>query len=240
MREFIFCFSQQQAINLNLNLSELLFLDYFYNFSISGAMRYIYFNGKRYYKLTYGKILSDLPILKKQERQLREMITNLEQKKIAERYRGKKNQMYIFVNFELLFGNIFPSDDLSSAEIYRDAGGNLLTIDNYNKIKNINDIMSGDEKKIKLKNMSGLLQYDCEGENLTNYTTVSHFEKLFKKNAIMICGNTIGEMYFGDSKITTLSDDSIVFFFKMKESIVSNLNYQFRLIVQETIKNVKG
>ena len=63
MRNFIFEFDQQVVLRLGLKLNELLFLDYVAQFINSGHMRYKFISGKRYYRLTYKKILEDLPVL---------------------------------------------------------------------------------------------------------------------------------------------------------------------------------
>ena len=86
MRNYIFEFDQQIALRLGLKLNELLFLDYLAKFINSGSMRCKFIEGKRYYRLTYKKVMEDLPILKIKERQLRNIIISLENKGILQRY----------------------------------------------------------------------------------------------------------------------------------------------------------
>ena len=96
MRNYIFEFDQQIALRLGLKLNELLFLDYLAKFINSGSMRCKFIEGKRYYRLTYKKVMEDLPILKIKERQLRNIIISLENKGILQRYSELKNEMHIY------------------------------------------------------------------------------------------------------------------------------------------------
>lgn len=141
MRNYIFEFDQEVVLRLGLKLNELLFLDYVAKFINSGNMRYKFLSGKRYYRLTYKKILEDLPVLKIKERQLRNLIASLEEKGVLERYAELKNEMHLYVDFDVLFGKKLP-DKFNLSEIgYHDAGNGVLTIDYYDikKIKIIHD-----------------------------------------------------------------------------------------------------
>lgn len=68
MRNFIFAFDQIVALRLGLKLNELLILDYIFNFVNSGNMRHKRVEGIFYFRLTYKKVLDDLPILNIKER----------------------------------------------------------------------------------------------------------------------------------------------------------------------------
>ena len=141
MRNYIFEFDQQVVLRLGLKLNELLFLDYVAQFINSGHMRYKFISGKRYYRLTYKKILEDLPVLKIKERQLRNLIASLEEKGVLERYAELKNEMHLYVDFDVLFGKKLP-DKFNLSEIgYHDTGNGVLIIDYYDikKIKIIHD-----------------------------------------------------------------------------------------------------
>lgn len=141
MRNFIFEFDQEVSLRLGLKLNEMLFLDYLLKFIDSGNMRLKLRDGKRYYRLTYKKVLEDLPILNVKERQLRNIISDLEKKGILERLSELKNEMHLYVNFDVLFGNKLPDGFDLSAIGFKDAGNGLLTIDYYDikKIKIIHD-----------------------------------------------------------------------------------------------------
>lgn len=131
MRTYIFNFEQEVSLRLDLTLKELLFLDYLYKFIDSGNMRYKFNEGKRYYRLTYKKVIEDLPMLRIKERQLRNLIVKLEQKKLINRLADLKNEMHIYVDFDALFGNKLP-DGFDLSEIgFQDVGNGLLTIDYY-------------------------------------------------------------------------------------------------------------
>ena len=97
----IFNFSQKVAISENLKVNELLLLDYIYGlFNLEEKFDDLL--EKYYCRLSYKKILEDLPILQIQERQLRNLIIGLEKKGFLERYSEFRNQLYVFVNFKEL------------------------------------------------------------------------------------------------------------------------------------------
>lgn len=64
MRNFIFNFSQENLIKNNLTMPETLVLDYIYQFEMSGRMQTEFFDGLNFVKISFQKIIDDLPILK--------------------------------------------------------------------------------------------------------------------------------------------------------------------------------
>jgi len=141
MRTKIFNFPQEVILRLGLNIKEVLFLNYIEQFISSGNMRNKRVDGKWYFKLTYKKIMEDLPILKIKERQIRNMITRLEKIGILERLSNLKKEMYLQVDFDALYGDTLPTK-LNLAEIgFHNEGNGLLTIDYYDikKIKIIHN-----------------------------------------------------------------------------------------------------
>lgn len=72
MRPKIFNFPQVTLLRLGLSLKEVLFLDYLQQFIVGNHMRSKRVDEKWYYKITYKKIMEDLPILNIKERQIRE------------------------------------------------------------------------------------------------------------------------------------------------------------------------
>ncbi len=141
MRNYIFEFDQQIVLRLGLKLNDLLFLEYLLQFVNSGYMRYKFIDQKRYYKITYKKILEDLPILNIKERQIGNLIARLEKKEIIQRLSGKINELHLFIDFDVLFGNKMPAHFNLSEIGFHDEGNGLLTIDYYDikKIKIIHD-----------------------------------------------------------------------------------------------------
>ncbi len=141
MRNYIFEFEQEQALKLDLKLSELLLLDYMLKFFQCDQIKRKRRNERFYCRVTYNKVLGDLPILRIKERQLRNMLIGLENKGLVERFSELKNQMYVYVNWELLFGNELPDNENDSATDCLGVGKDLPAIDNYdnNKIKIIID-----------------------------------------------------------------------------------------------------
>lgn len=176
MRTWIFEFEQQVAMRLGLNLKELLFLDYILQFVNSGHMRSKRVGGKYYFRLTYKKIMEDLPILKIKERQIRNMITKLENMHLVERLSELKNEMHLNIDFDALFGNKLPDGFDLSAIGFHDEGNGVLTIDYY------------DIKKIKI---------------ITEYARVRNVDKdlltnLFYENISSILSPTIFQGFIKD------------------------------------------
>ena len=97
-----FALEQEKALEFGLKLNELLLLDYMLKFFNTDRIKRQR-KGERFYcRLTYNKVLDDLPILRIKERQLRNMIIGLEKKGIVERFSELKNQMYLYQNFVVI------------------------------------------------------------------------------------------------------------------------------------------
>ena len=71
MRNFIFEFEQEKALEFGLKLNELLLLDYMLKFFNTDRIKRQRKEERFYCRLTYKKVLGDLPILRIKERQLR-------------------------------------------------------------------------------------------------------------------------------------------------------------------------
>ena len=102
MRSYIFGYEQATAIKLGLGVRELLILDYIQNFINSNCMRRKEDSGTCYYLVVYKKLLSDLPILGIQERQLRNILHGLAEKKVISISGESAYYLYININNLLL------------------------------------------------------------------------------------------------------------------------------------------
>lgn len=102
MIDSIFNFDQSIAIEKNLNIKELLLLDYIYKMFNPEDVANKSKSEKLYCRLAYNQVLKDLPILRVRERQLRNMLISLEKKGFLERYSELRNQLYVFVEFNKL------------------------------------------------------------------------------------------------------------------------------------------
>ena len=96
---------------------------------------------KWYYKITYKKIMEDLPILNIKERQIRNMITRLEKIGIMNRLSDLKRELYLEIDFNAVYGFTLPTRFNLSEIGFHNEGNGLLTIDYYDikKIKIIHD-----------------------------------------------------------------------------------------------------
>lgn len=175
MRTWIFEFDQQVAMRLGLNLKELLFLDYILQFVNSGNMRSKRVEGKYYFRLTYKKIIEDLPILKIKERQIRNMIAKLENMHLVERLSELKNEMHLNIDFDALFGNKLPDGFDLSAIGFHDEGNGVLTIDYYDikKIKIITEYA-------RVRNVDKDLLTSLFYENISSILTPTIFQGFIK------------------------------------------------------------
>ena len=171
MRPKIYNFPQETLLRLGLNLKEILFLDYLEQFAGSGHMRSKRVDEKWYYKITYKKIMDDLPILNIKERQIRNMITRLEKIGIVQRLSDLKREMYLEIDLNAVYGFTLPTRFNLSEIGFHDEGNGLLTIDYY------------DIKKIKIIHDNARMK-DVDKNNLYNHLLAKlrlHFgETLYK------------------------------------------------------------
>ncbi len=216
MRDFIFEFEQEQALKFGLKLNELLLLDYMFKFFTSDQIRKRQKGDRLYCKLTYNKVLTDLPILRIKERQLRNMIIQLENKGFVERLSELKNQMYLYVDFDRLLGTDLLFGSNGQAINFLNVGKNLPTIDNYN-IKKI---------KINITN-ARMRELDLDLFN-------SELHKLLKVKVSKVSY----DLFFNSIKACQADADGIVFNAKYKEQIEKSFMNKFTSIVNEVVSNI--
>ena len=171
MRNYIFEFKQDKAIEFGLKTNDLLLLDYMLKFFNTDQIKRQRKEEKFYCRLTYNKVLSDLPILRVKERQLRNMIVTLEKKGLLERLSELKNQMYLYVDFNKLFGNDLLNEASGQSNDCLGGGSKLLSIENYdnNKIKASGS--SGSNTGLKLNNYQLSYEVNNWWSSTTYYAT---------------------------------------------------------------------
>ena len=98
----VFNFDQSITLDKKLNIKEILLLDYIYKLFDPEDIKNKAKNDKVCCRLTYRKMLNDLPILQVKERQLRNIIISLEKKGFLQRYSELRNQLYVFVYLDNL------------------------------------------------------------------------------------------------------------------------------------------
>lgn len=214
MRNYIFEFEQEQALKLDLNLKDLLLLDYMYKFFNSDQIKRQRKDEKFYCRLTYNKVLSDLPILHIKERQLRNMIIKLEAKGILERFSELKNQMHLYVDWSLLFGNQFPYNQKHSEANFLDVGNSVPSIDieNNNKIK-----ITIESARVK--------DLDLELFN-------RKFHELLKERVSSISYT----LFLCDCKAIETHEDGLTFKVKWKEHLEKHFMDKFTDTVKQALK----
>ena len=81
--------NQEKAVRRKLKTQHLLLLDYLCQFFSSGYAKFVVKGKKKFYYITLNKILSDLPILGIKKRRLQELIAELTNLKLIERYTNR-------------------------------------------------------------------------------------------------------------------------------------------------------
>ena len=219
MRPKIFNFPQETLLRLGLSLKEVLFLDYLEQFAGSGHMRNKRVDEKWYYKITYKKIMDDLPILNIKERQIRNIITKLEKLGILNRLSELKREMYLEVDFDVLFGNKLPTGFDLSAIGFHDEGNGLLTIDYY------------DIKKIKIIHENARVN-DLDKNNLYN--------NLLAKLRLRF-GETLYRGFIEDKVfIDEITDKYVLFDVTNIRILAKEYGQKFKNAFDETIKELAG
>ena len=216
MRDYIFEFRQEKALEFGLKLNELLLLDYMLKFFTSDQIRKKQKGERLYCKLTYNKVLTDLPILRIKERQLRNMIIQLENKGFVERLSELKNKMYLYVDFDKLLGTDLLFGSNGQATNFLNVGRNLPTIDNYN----INKI------KINITN-TRIQELDLDLFN-------NELHKLLKEKVSKVSY----DLFFQTLKACTVDNDGIIFDAKYKDQIEKSFMNKFISVVNETVSKL--
>lgn len=110
MRNYIFNFSQEVLIKNNLTIPETLVLDYIYQFEGSGRMQTELIDGLNFVKISFQKIIDDLPILKLGLRTLQRFFKKFTDLGILTRATGN------FFNFNWLYLTGICDKIVASAE----------------------------------------------------------------------------------------------------------------------------
>ena len=213
MRNYIFEFKQDKAIEFGLKTNDLLLLDYMLKFFNTDQIKRQRKGEKFYCRLTYNKVLRDLPILRVKERQLRNMIVTLEKKGLLERLSELKNQMYLYVDFNKLFGNDLLNEASGQSNDCLGGGSKLLSIENY------------DNNKIKIKIIN------TRARELDLKVFNQEFHRLSKANL----SNISYDLFFSATKAIQIDDDGIVFRVKSKNHIENSFSDKFTSIVTDTV-----
>ena len=216
MRTRIFIFEQQVALRLGLAINELLLLDYLYNFMQSGRMKEVTINGIKYYKISYSKLIEDLPIIAESERSFRRMLLNLEKLQIIKKINCNRS-IYIHINDEILFGHTCPVNSKIPDKFCHDTGQGLQTIDYY------------DIKKIKI---------NCESAHAINISK-QEFLELFKQNIANLTSEIFYEAFIKNRlTLDEVGKDYFIFSASNVKAITSINGEKFRSAFDKTISDV--
>ena len=102
MRSTIFEFSQEMALKKGLNPKDLLLLSYLFNWIQSGNVLFRWINKVEYFKITYNKILKDLPIVFKNRLNIYRCLKKLEKSEVLKIYNDNQKRLYVALNYNAL------------------------------------------------------------------------------------------------------------------------------------------
>jgi len=104
---YIFDLEQKRMVDLKLSLREVFVIYYLKQFFDSGNAVYKHLDDKRYYLITYKKLLNDLPILRIKHKQLERLLIGLEEKGIIKKHIAN-NKLHIYINEQKL---VYDTED---------------------------------------------------------------------------------------------------------------------------------
>ena len=217
MREYIFDFDQKTMVGLGLTMQDALLLDYLIKFFDSGNAVTKFINRRKYCWITYKKMLDDLPILRRKERQTRRILVGLEEKGIIKRHLENNNRLYIYINPEILFWGLDGSPMLTPDDrqdiLCLPAGQAVPVIVRYykNKIKIIS-------RNARVKDLDG---------NLFILKLKQKIKPLISEYAF--------DMHFKDVKIDSISDKLILLTVPSADELKRRPNNPFENVVKEVL-----
>jgi len=174
-----------------------------YRFFQANGIKYVVYDELPYYKLTYKKILSDLPILGIKKRQLVNILNNLQAKNIISKISSTSKDMYIHIFTTKLMtydeecinnflqnecNKLHPNNTMGAID-YKNDCNRLHSIENYN----INNYLY-----IKLNNILGEVDI------------ISTNSKL-QKNLSTYFSSTTYKIFFNDLQLIAIQDTTLIF-----------------------------
>ncbi len=192
MRNYIFDFDQQVMMDLDLSLQEALLLDYLTKFFDSGYAVTKYIERRKYCWITYKKMLEDLPILRKKERQTRRVLVSLEQKGLIKRHLENKNRLYIYVNQELLFYGYDGNERLTNEDI-----------------KDLNDLPAGQDSPPIVKYYKNKIKILSRNARVKDLDKFDFLLKLKQKLKPLI-SEVAFDICLKNSEVLSISDNLII------------------------------
>ena len=215
MRNNIFDFDQKTMVELGLTMQDALLLDYLIKFFDSGNAITKYINRRKYCWITYKKMLEDLPILRRKERQTRRILVKLEDKGIIKRHLENNNRLYIYIDPEILVWGLDGSPVLTPANrcalLDLPAGQDLPLIVRYYK----NKIIS---RNARVKDLDG---------NLFILKLKQKIKPLISEYAF--------DMHFKDAKTDSISDKLILLTIPSADELQRRPNNPFEDVVKEVL-----
>ena len=103
MKKYILGFRQAMAVKYNLTANDLLLLSYINDYIDSGIALVKTYHYEEYYKITFQKIIDDLPVAFNNRRSLYRSLRKLESKRLVKIYNDNQQRLYLLLNYKAIF-----------------------------------------------------------------------------------------------------------------------------------------
>lgn len=232
MRSYIFQFSQPKAIRLNLTIQELLILDHLLQFFSSGNASNIKDakTNKIFYWVTYKKIADDLQILRIGKERVRQIINNLCNLQVLEKYESlhKSTKVYYNINYNAL---IESADDTLIHQIGQD-----VSLKYYISTEKT----EGFYNFIKYNNMKYIYISSAVDDKLIKKFGLENFTDLLQNNLSKLVSSTVFHMGLKQCNVSILRGEIIVYH-DLPEAVVQMNVYRIeRAIVDAYISVINS
>jgi hypothetical protein len=214
--QFLLKFDQAAAVKVGLSGDEVILLSYFAGFFQIGRAKNIPFGGKLFWWITYNKMNDDLPILGG-IRRLRRMMDSLEKRKLIERKVMARRYLYVWIDWDTVFGRNLASEVAESTETDHGSPINIddqewtspppengFTVDNLSS--------PGDQNRLPIES------YNTKNINITNERAREIDKEKLRKYIDFYMRGTLSPTSYGlgpeKMKIIDIADGKIAFEFR--------------------------
>ncbi len=239
MRQYIFDFNQEIAIKNNLQLDELLILDYLIKFFDSGTAVSRNINGKRFCWISYSKLISDLPILGAKDYTIRRMFASLEKKNIIER-QVIDGKLYIYIEQYLLYNQ---AGEANNEEVGKEEMAQLIKLRSE---QNCNHNLNTDDKNVTAgkQNCNMIVNYYknkirilCDDENVASLNS-DKFIYLLKKELKNTLSDIAYDICIKNASVSIITKNLIVISAGTTDILKLNTHGNFEKAVSIVLNNM--
>lgn len=256
MREYLFDFKQKILLERGISAEQALVLDYLVKYFDSGNSTYITLDGKKYFWISYDKLLSDLPILNFHIKSLRRLLSDLETKKILQK-QVVSNKIYIYINQPLLyfldgelFKNYLTDNDIKQLDtataqkcpsnnkkvdksVY--VGGQKCPSNNKKMDKNVQ--VGGQNCPLIVNYYKNKIKILCDNVRVKDVDK-DKFEYLMKKSLKSKLSNIAYDICIKNSKVDLITDKLIIMSAYTTDILKENTHGAFEIATKEVLTDM--